>query len=458
MSVTENPMRRAALVLSLAAGLVGCGRPYRLIVLITVDTLRADHVGAYGATGLTPHLDHLASESAVFDNAYAPASLTLPSVAALMTSRYPEELGIRGNLSALPHVTTLASWLSNQGFVTGAVVSSHVLRQESGMAAGFSRYDDSLHQHWPTRRSVPERIAIDTARAALSLLDALREERGRPIFLWVHFQDPHGPYTPPSGYRQRFMEEEAARSDGKRELPVSGSPTGEGGIPSYQFVGGRRDPAFYRAGYKGEVQYMDEGIGHILDGLKVRGLIDQATLIFTADHGEGLGEDDYWFAHGERLHQSLVRVPLFLRVARRPPGRRSDVASLLDVFPTIASLLGGRPPENARGRDLLGRGAKRRSSVVYQSTLSETHPKRRGLVAEGYQLLLVDGKGPNKRVSLYRLGVSEALTSPRESAETSRMAQQLAAIRDSFGMVAETKRAGQTPEALEKLKSMGYVR
>jgi hypothetical protein len=202
---------------------------------------------------------------------------------------------------------------------------------------------------------------------------------------------------------------------------------------------------------------MDEGIGQMLDGLKVRGLIDQATVIFTADHGEGLGEDGYWFAHGQRLHQPLVRVPLFLRVPHRPPARRADIASLLDVFPTIAGLLGGRPPENARGRDLLGRGADGQASVVYQSTLSETHPKRRGLVADGYQLLLVDGKGPSKRISLYRLGESQPLTSPREAALTSRMAQQLAGIRDSVGIVAETNRARQTPEMLEKLKSMGYV-
>jgi choline-sulfatase len=457
MSATKELISRAALGLGLVAGLVGCGSPYRLIVLITVDTLRADHVGAYGATGLTPNLDRLAAESAVFDHAYAPASFTLPSVASLMTSRYAEELGIRRNQSALPHVATLASWLSNRGFATGAVVSSFVLRRDSGMAAGFSRYDDSMQQHWPTRPHAPERVSIDTARAALSLLDALRETEGAPIFLWVHFQDPHGPYTPPPGYRQRFIKEETARGDGRRELPVSGSPTGEGAIPSYQFVEGRQDPAFYRAGYKGEVQYMDEGIGHFLDGLKVRGLIDQATLIFTADHGESLGEGDYWFAHGQRLHQPLVRVPLFLRVPHRPPCRRADIASLLDVFPTIANLLDGRPPENARGRDLLGRGAERQSSVVYESTLSETHPKRRGLVADGYQLLLVDGKGPNKRISLYRLGVSEPLTSLRKSAVTSRMAQQLAAIRDSLGMVAETRRAGQTPEVLERLKSMGYV-
>ncbi len=102
-------MGKAARVLCLVTGLAGCGSSDRLVVLITVDTLRADHVDVYSASGLTPHLDRLATQSVVFDRAYAPASLTLPSLAALMTSRYPEELGILGNSSALPHATTLAS-------------------------------------------------------------------------------------------------------------------------------------------------------------------------------------------------------------------------------------------------------------------------------------------------------------------------------------------------------------
>ncbi len=448
-------MGRPALVLCLVAGLVGCGNSRRLVVLITVDTLRADHVDVYGATGLTPHLDRLATQSVVFDRAYAPTSITLPSLAALMTSRYPEELGIRRNTSALAHATTLASWLSNRGFLTGAVVSSYILRQESGMSAGFSEYDDRLQQVEAVRK-VPERTSTETARAALSLLDVLRERKQASIFLWVHFQDPHGPYTPPYAYRQRFMKEETARSDGLRELPLSSGMTGEGGIPTYQFVEERRDPAFYRAGYKGEVRYTDEGIGEIVDGLEARGLIEEATLIFTADHGEGLGEDDYWFAHGERVHQPLVHVPLFLRVPNRSPAHRADAASLLDVFPTIAGLLGERPPENARGRDLLGRGAEKQSSVIYQSTLRTTRPRRRGLVAEGYQLL-TEGDGPDARISLYRLGTSEASTSSRELELASRMARQLAAIRDSFKMVAEVKPRGLTPDALEKLEALGYV-
>jgi choline-sulfatase len=448
-------MKEAAAVLVLATVLTGCRSSPQLIILITVDTLRADHVGAYGATGLTPRLDGLTAECMVFEHAYAPASSTLPSVAALMTSRYPEELGIRGNTSALPSVTTLASWLSDRGFSTGAVVSNYVLRRDSGIAAGFAKYDDRMQQREQVRK-VAERLSEDTARAALSLLDALRANKQAPVFLWVHFQDPHGPYLPPLGYRRRFMKEELARGDGKRELPVSRGISGDGGIPSYQFVEGRRDVAYYRAGYKGEVLYTDEGIGRILDGLKTRGLMDHATLIITADHGEGLGEWDYWFAHGERVHQPLVHVPLLLRVSSRPPTRRADVASLLDLFPTIAALLGDRPPATARGRDLLAPGAEAQSSVVYQRALTVATSMRRGLVAQGYQLLL-DGEGPDARISLFRLGASEPSTSSRESQLAHRMARQLAGIRDSLKTVTDAKPRARTPDALERLKALGYA-
>jgi hypothetical protein len=145
---------------------------------------------------------------------------------------------------------------------------------------------------------------------------------------------------------------------------------------------------------------------------------------------------------------------LFLRVPNGPPARRTDVASLLDLFPTIAGLLGDRPPGDARGRDLLARSAETQSSVIYQSTL-RARSRQRGLVAQGYQLL-IDGR-PNRRIRLFPLGGSEALTSSRETAVASRMAQQLAAIRDSFEMVADTKRRGPAPDTLQKLKTLGYV-
>ncbi|TFG93919.1 MAG: hypothetical protein E4H11_07765, partial [Myxococcales bacterium] len=233
------------LLAAVAIAAVGCARtpPPRVLLLVTVDTLRADHLGAFGSDlGLTPHLDALARESLVFEAAYAAAPLTLPSLATLFTGRYPEELGIRSNESTLPAgVPTLATELRARGWRTGAVISNFVLREGSGLARGFDRYDDALPRREAVRRW-PERIARDATDAALGFLDACAAER---CFVWVHYQDPHGPYDPPPGRREGQLPRASEAPDARRRLPVASDHAGIGAIPAYQFLGGRRDVAFY---------------------------------------------------------------------------------------------------------------------------------------------------------------------------------------------------------------------
>lgn len=442
-----------ALALSLLPGCRFFEHP-RLILLVTVDTLRADHVGAYGTSRLTPHLDRLAADSQVFEAAYAPASFTLPSLGALLTSRYPEEIGVDGNSAVLAKdATTLASWLKARGFRTGAVVSNYVLRRSSGFDAGFERYDATFPQREAVR-PVPERVAPETTTAALGLLDAL-EVDGRRVFLWVHYQDPHGPYAPPDALRARYLPAELAAPDARRELPVAATQSGAGAIPKYQFLGGRRDPAFYRAGYKGEVAYVDQAIGALLDGVASRGLMETATIVFAADHGEGLGEDDYWFSHGERLTDPLVHVPLFVRVPGRPPARRAEAASLLDVFPTLAALLGAGPPGVARGRDLLRPEAPRQPSSLYMSTLKVSPTPRLGLISRGYKYLATISDGPAKE-QLFRLGDEGRDLGAEQPDALATLRAELAAARKSLRKVGSTQQA-LSPEEIEKLDSLGYT-
>jgi arylsulfatase len=343
-------LARALLAIALAAGCRDAAGPPHHLVLITVDTLRADRLEAYGgALGLTPHLDALARQSEVFFRAYAPSSFTLPSVSAIMTGRYPQELGIWKNESGVPaSASTLASELRGRGWRTGAVVSSFVLRKRSGMAAGFDLFDDVLPQREAVRKW-PERIAGDTTAAALGVLEDCTAGADTRCFLWVHYQDPHGPYAPPGDRRRRFLEAEREAPDGRRLLPVrGGAPLGT--IPPYQFLEGRRDVAFYRAGYDAEVQYMDEEVGRLLDAFAERGLAKRTAVVFAADHGEALGEGDYWFAHGEFLTDSLVRVPLLIRDPRRSPRRREDLVSLVDLYPTLLALVAGAPPRTPTAR------------------------------------------------------------------------------------------------------------
>lgn len=351
----------------------------RLVVLVSVDTLRADRLGAYGGpAGLTPELDALAERSVVFDAAYAPASHTLPSVTALLTGRYPQEMGVTGNLSVLPEQSvTLARVFQAAGWRTAAVVSNWVLRRATGTDAGFDSFDDVLTRH-EAARPLPEREAKETTRAALDALTDCLPTASAQCFLWIHYQDPHGPYTPPTALREARLAIERERSDAARRLPLLPGSFGAGGIPDYQVIDGRDDVAFYRAGYDAEVAYLDAALGELFDAIAARDA--NAAVIFTADHGEALGEQDIWFGHGERLGEAQIHVPLFFSLPGAKPGRRNDVASLLDVLPTLeAALLGVADPART-GRALLAPGENQRSSTVYLATLQGSKEHRVGVI------------------------------------------------------------------------------
>ncbi len=430
----------------------------RLVLLLSVDTLRADHLGVYGSTsGLTPHIDALAAGSQVFTAAYAPASHTLPSVSSLLTGRYPEELGIWSNESVLPGgVPTLALELREAGWRTAAVVSNWVLRRASGLDAGFERFDDSLPQLEATR-PMPERVAPDTTEAALAALDACLATPASRCFLWVHYQDPHGPYTPPDELRDRELARARAAPEGDRELPVLDGPFGPGGIPRYQFLAGRRDAAFYRAGYAGEVAFLDTSVGRLLDGLRERDLDDAALVVFTADHGEALGEDDYWFSHGERLSDALVRVPLLLRVPGLAATTRDDVVSLVDVAPTLsARLLDAAPAPGRPGRDLLAPGAEQRHSSPYLAALRGADVPRYGLVDVGFKYVVEQRDGV-WRGRLTRRGDDEVdLTAPAPQV-ASRMRARLEQLMERYRRVDVESRRELSNEDRRKLEALGYL-
>jgi arylsulfatase len=447
---------RVALGLLVAAALAaGCRQDPgpRLLLLITVDTLRADELGAYGSErGLTPHLDALAAESLVFERAYAPASFTLPSIATVLTGRYPEELGIRDNESGLPPaVPTLAGELSGRGWRTAAVVGNFVLRRASGVARGFERFDDAFGQVEAVRRW-PERIAADTTEAALAQLADCTAGTSSRCFLWVHYQDPHGPYDPPGQRRAALLDDERAGADGRRELLIGEDHLGFGAIPAYQALEGRRDVAWYRAGYRAEIQYMDEQLGRLLAAVDAAGLRDRALVAVAADHGESLGEDDVWFAHGTRLDDAQARVPLLLRAPGLAPGRRGDVVSLRDLYPTLLQRLAGTAPRGA-GRDLLAPDAAERDSEPYLSTLGAAPQRRYAIVADGYKLVVAEREGVFDS-RLYRLGREDVDLSPAAPQVAAALRERLDRLRG--GLV----RGDEVPQALsdgdrEQLRALG---
>jgi arylsulfatase len=452
--------RRRGPILALLLLLASCGAPQppRLLLLLSVDTLRADRIGAYGGDrGLTPRIDALARESLVFSAAYAPASHTLPSVTSLLTGRYPEELGVWGNDAlVVPPATSLALSLQEAGWSTSAVVSNWVLRRETGLSAGFHHYDDAMPQV-EMSRPLPERIATDTTDAALAALDACLPEPDSRCFLWVHYQDPHGPYTPPGEHREARLAREREAPDGRRLLPVLDSSFGLGGIPKYQHLDDQREVAFYRAGYDGEVAYLDEEVGRLLDGVGERDLLPRTVVVFTADHGESLGEDDYWFGHGELLSEPLIRVPLLVRAPGVSPGTRSDLASLVDLVPTLTGLLLGAAPEPGQpGRALLAPGAEEAASTVYLASMQGSSVPRIGVVEGDFKYLVALRQGVWDGQLLRRGRDDVDLTAPAPHI-ASAMRDRLESLRERYrGDTPESRRDPSEAER-ERLRALGYL-
>ncbi len=385
----------------------------RDLILISVDTLRADFLGAYGAAlGASPQLDAFAAESVVFEYAYAPAPFTLPSVSALLTGFHPDEIGMHANQAVLPDdVPTLATQLRAQGWRTGAVVSNFVLHAAAGLQRGFELYNDEIPQT-ELNRKLPERIASATTDAALATLSRLRSSSNAPLFLWVHYQDPHGPYTPPAADREFFLPWAQRSKDADWRIPTSEKNHGLGKIPYYQALGTDHNVAFYRAGYAGEIRYLDREIGRLLQALSEQATTKETVLLFTADHGESLGEAEQWFSHGEYLTDPSVRIPLWLRASGLTPGRRRDVATLLDVAPTLYAAVGAQPPAQLTGRSLLAPGAEKAPSTLYLSTFRHSTLPRSGLIANGFKYLISIHREQIEE-QLFRLG--EETTDLREA-------------------------------------------
>jgi arylsulfatase A-like enzyme/Flp pilus assembly protein TadD len=279
-------------------------------VLVTIDTLRADRVGVYGAEDVeTPHLDRIASEGAMALRATAHVPLTRPSHASLFTGMLPTRHGIRDNLSPsrLPEVPTLASVAKSSGFRTAAFVSSVVVASGGGLERGFDLYSDDLGKD-PTNQGVPfleelQRPGDETLSEAALWLESNRDSR---LFAWIHLYDPHYPYEPPEPYRTRYADRP----------------------------------------YSGEVAWTDELVGRLDETLEHLGLRKDTLLVVTSDHGEGLG-DHRETLHGFFIYETTLAVPLLFRGPGVKPGTRIEsLVQLVDLFPTLVEMLGLEPPEN----------------------------------------------------------------------------------------------------------------
>lgn len=317
------------------------------ILLITVDTLRADHLSSYGYPRQTsPVLDALAAEGVRFDQASVQWPKTGPSFASIFTSTYPRDNGIvrRVGIDLPCQFSMLAEGLQEQGYGTYAVVSNGALGREFHFDQGFDLYVES----WKVKHE-GETIDPNGAEAVNRLATGVIGEidRSRPFFLWVHYLDPHFPYRPPAAWSDRFQDDEHFDPTTRIQL-MPRHRQDMVGIGRSQVLDGRDELAFYVARYDAEIAYTDHQIGLLLDTLRAEGLMERTLTAFTSDHGESLGDHHYYFDHGRFGFQTCLRVPFILhypgvlspRVDRQP-------VELLDLAPTLLEAAGMPLPDGA---------------------------------------------------------------------------------------------------------------
>jgi arylsulfatase A-like enzyme len=391
------------------------------VVIITLDTTRADHLPVYGFTDAAmPHLERLAREGVVFDQAISVAPLTLPAHCSLFTGLFPPAHGVRDNADrplSSQH-TTLAETLRAQGFRTGAFVGSVVLDADRGLAQGFDEYSGVDADGASERAPGPprQRRADEVVTDALRWIDGIDGSR---FFVWAHLYDPHRPYDPPEPFRSRYT-----------------------------------DP------YVGEIAFADAQIGRLLQALDRRKLLERTIVVVAADHGESLGD------HGERDHgifvyESVLRVPLIVRAPNVSPRRIADVVRLVDVMPTVLDLL--RVPQlPVDGTSLVGMLHGKRRHVELDAYSESQYPMRfgwsplRALRADRYKLIdaprpeLYDlERDPFERRNIYdeRRDLARAL------------AQRLTTFEGQISPSPRDDGTDTVPRAelRQRLKSLGYI-
>jgi arylsulfatase A-like enzyme len=409
------------------------------VLLVSIDTLRRDHVGAYGyGPPTTPRLDALARESVLCEDAVSTSSWTLPAHLSMLTSVDPGAHGGVDMSHGFNHaVPTLPALLRQAGFATQAVTSHLYVSPVYGLDDGFDYVD--FHQ---------DRKATEVANRAMDVLDRVGD---RPFFLLLHFYDPHWHYEPPENTRKIF------------DTVYTGTITGRLQDFSHRSRSNvsAADLAHLIALYDGEIRYVDDELGRVFDHLRARGL-DRSTLVLvTSDHGEEFLEHGSW-EHQKTLYEEVVRVPLFFHGPGVAPRREPSQTSLLDLAPTVLGWAGLTPPASMQGRSLLVPGADREAYGETDHTVDRTHKMfLRGGARRWKAILTLDTEGSSvSREEWYDLSVDPGeLRVASPPAATAEAMRRLALDRWKAArkLGAGAPAVKLSPDQRDRLRALGYV-
>jgi arylsulfatase A-like enzyme len=433
--------------------LPGCGRQSPAVdtpvLLVTVDTLRADHLGCYGGRRPTsPHLDRLARSGHLFLDALCPMPTTTPAHAALFTGRHPRSIGVLSNGAVLPqNAVTLAELLEDRGYVTAAFVGGYPVHARFGFDQGFQTYSS-------TELAREANTVVDEA------IDWLAGRDGKPFFLWVHLWDPHTPYYAPEEYRDRFQVPSL-------ELPLK-----------FAFIRHPDDVTEEMvektvAAYDAEIAWTDLNLGRLLAAMKRHGHFQRSLIAVTADHGESMAEllrrRAYAFDHGEFLYRHQLAVPLLIR----PPGgplsndrtRHHGPVSLIDLMPTLLELLDLKAPGKTEGRSLLPLMAG--GTLPHRAVIAQRRPffrpakpflagEQYSVTSAGWHLITSTGDSPE---------LFDLASDPGE--KQNRFADQEAVVRQMLELLHAWQEGTAAPPAggppdldpvvRERLRALGYT-
>ena len=442
----------AGLNASLAGSLLlsSCGKKQNIqkttnIILISIDTLCAAHLGCYGyKRPTTPTLDKLASEGMLFEDVSAPSPWTLPAHASLLTGLYPNRNGLKSHFKYLPDdVVTWAEVLREHGYLTAAIINSHNLSNRYGLDRGF---DDFTYVKESLKLAEPTKVE---AKAH----EWLSKHNGKPFFLFLHYYDVHSDYHSLPQYEKQFVRPYQGKTDGStRQLLYFRKD-----LFSLDDDDAKHLIDLYDAG----IRQMDDGMARLFALLEEKDLLDNTLIIVTSDHGEEFLEHG-GVLHGRTQFQEIIHVPLLIRGPGIPHSKRlRHIASLVDVMPTILTLLGISPPASLDGINLCPLWQKSNAQLPQRFIFAEAdhnnaiHDVKRAIRHQQYKLHY---DRSSKEAQLYNLS-----DDPEEKVDVAHKHTQLvdtmlSSLKD-FMNISKTGRAlgSLSPEEIKSLKSLGYL-